>query len=365
LITGEREERFIGLVLKYDSEQEFKPIVKVGTVKTKKTSKINIGLIGAGNFAQSTILPAIRNQHNVNLEGILAAEGFLSQDVAKKFGIKRCFSEPDSIFKDKNIHALIVATRHNLHAHYVMESLKNNKHVYIEKPLAIDEMELKEIIQVHKGSEKDIMVGFNRRFAPLIESCSNLFAQRNSPMFISYRINAGFVPSDHWVQSVEEGGGRIIGEVCHFVDLCQYICRSGFKSVFAQNIGGDKLRDNISILIKFHDGSVANISYLANGDSSYPKERIEIFCQNSIAVIDDFRSLEFIREGKREKEKRHQDKGHQKQIVLWLQSIAESASIPVPFEESVNSSIATFMIHESLNKGEIVYFDRYSQKFFE
>ncbi len=365
LITGKKEEKFIGLVLKYDSEQEFKPIVKVGDKKTKKTSRINICLIGAGNFAQSTILPAVKNKQNVSLEGILAAEGFLSKDVAKKFGIRRCFSEPDSIFKNKNINAIIVATRHNLHAHYVIESLKNHKHVYVEKPLAINERELKEVILAHKESEKDIMLGFNRRFAPLIESCSNLFSHRNSPMFISYRVNAGFIPFDHWTQSEEEGGGRIIGEVCHFMDLCMYICRSGFRSVFAQNIGGDKLRDNVSVLVKFHDGSVANISYLANGDNSYPKERIEIFCQNSIAVIDDFKSLEFIREGKREKEKRHQDKGHQKQISLWLRSIAEGTSIPVPFVESVNSSIATFMIHESLNKGEIVYFDRYSQKFFE
>jgi len=365
LITGKREEKFTGMLLEYDVHKELARGRNIIKVRPGKTSKINIGLIGAGNFAQSTLLPNIKQYKNVNIEGVLVAESHLSQNIAKKFGIGKCYSEPDSIFQNENINAIIIATRHDLHAHYVIEGLKNNKYVYVEKPLTINESELKEVIRVHKQAEKDVLVGFNRRFAPLTEKCMEFFSHRTLPMFISYRINAGFIPPDHWMQRAEEGGGRIIGEMCHFVDLCQFLCKSEFKSIFAQNIEDDKSRDNISILIKFYDGSIANVNYLSNGDESFPKERIEIFCQKSIAVIDDFKSIKLMREGRGKIYKKHQDKGHRKQIQLWLESIEEGTPIPAPFIESVNSSIATFMIHESLNKEKVVAFDTYSQKFFE
>jgi len=365
LILGKRKDKFIGILLEYNFHKEIRSVVDNTDIKSQKSSKLNIGLIGAGNFAQSTLLPALKKQKNINLGGVVAAESHLAQNVAKKFDVLKCYSDPGSVFADKNINAVIISTRHNMHAAYVIEGLKNNKNIYVEKPLALTEDELKEIISARNDSNKDVFVGFNRRFAPLIRKCKEFFSDRTSPMFIGYRINAGFISDSHWIQSKEEGGGRIIGEVCHFVDLCQFLCQAKYKSIFAQNFGDDKLRDNVSIIIKFEEGSIANINYFSNGDTSYPKERIEIFCQNSIAIIDDFNKVELFRGSKLKIHKSHHDKGHQKQIELWLRSIEESKSIPVPFIESVNSTIATFMIHESLNKGEVIYFDEVSQKFFE
>jgi predicted dehydrogenase len=365
LITGKAGQKFMGVLLEYDYSRNIEPSIKIKEVQQKKISPINIGLVGAGNFMQSTLLPLLRKNKNITLRAVVAAEGHLSQNVAKKFGIDKCYSTSSSIFSDEEINTVIIATRHNLHAAYVIEGLRNNKQVYVEKPLAFSEDELRDVIKVRNKANQDVFVGFNRRFAPHIEKCREFLAKRNAPLFINYRINAGFIPSDNWIQSRVEGGGRIIGEVCHFIDLCQFLCHSGYKSIFAQNIGRDELRENVSIIIKFDDLSVANIHYLANGDKSFSKERIEIFCQNSIAVIDDFKKLELIRNGRRKIHKAAQDKGHQRQIELWFKSIEKNQPIPIPFIESVNSTIATFMVHESLNKEQVIYFNEYSQKFFE
>lgn len=364
IITGKSKQKFIGVLLKYSDTSEMKSIIVNKDKQSFDHRGINIGLIGAGNFAQSTLLPALRRYKNINLEGIVTAESYIAQHVAKKYGVKKCFSKPELVFSDENINTIIITTRHHLHANYVIEGLKNDKNVYVEKPLALNAEQLKEIISIYDSSDADVFVGFNRRFSPYITQVKKYYAKRIAPMFINYRINAGFISADHWVHSREEGGGRIIGEVCHFVDLSQFLSGSRFRSIFAQSIGNDELRDNVNIVIKFMDSSVANIMYLANGDISYPKERIEIFCQNSIAIIDDFKRLTLVRGGEQKIQKGTQDKGHQKQIELWLQSLEGNTPIPVPFIESVNSSIATFMIHESLNKEKVIYFNEFSKTFF-
>jgi polar amino acid transport system substrate-binding protein len=301
----------------------------------------------------------------LEVSAVVAAVGFLSKNAAQKFGIGMCYPTPESILSDENINTIIIGTRHHLHAKYTIEGLKKDKNVYVEKPLALEKVELKEIIRTRARSKSEVFVGFNRRFAPHVKKCREFFAERQEPMFINYRINAGFIPENHWIQSVQEGGGRIIGEVCHFLDLCRSLSQSEYKSIFAQNIGKDVLRQNVTVTVKFADDSLAVVNYLANGDKSYPKERIEIFCQNSIAIIDDFRRLELIRGGRQRVYKGRQDKGHKQQIESWLKSLEENLPIPIPFLESVNATIAAFMVHESLNKGKVIYFDEYRQKFFE
>lgn len=365
IISNKNGERFVGMLLEYDSQREIQPRVKVKNEKPYAEGEIRIGLIGAGSFAQSSILPLLKKYNDVHLAGILAAESHSSQNVAQKFGIPFCYSEAASLFDDNSINTIIIATRHNLHAPYVIHGLKSNKNIYVEKPLALTESEVLDIIRVRQSGSKDVLVGFNRRFAPFIQRCREFFANRSAPFFINYRINAGPIPPEHWIQSQEEGGGRIIGEVCHFVDLCQCLCQADYDSVFAQSVEDNKLRDSVSMTIKFDDHSVANINYLSNGDKSYPKERMEVFCQNSIAVIDDFQKLDLIRGGKSKSYKSIQDKGISHQMDAWLKSLKEGKPIPVPFMESVNSTIATFMIHESLDKGQVIYFDKYSQRFFK
>lgn len=363
LVTGKRKERFTGILLAYDAEKELDKKKEVIEVRSGKEGKINVGVVGAGSFARTMLLPNVKDYEGVNIEGILVAESHMSRNAAEKFGIAKCYSDPASLFENESIQAVIIATRHDLHAPYVIQGLRHGKNVYVEKPLAVKESDLQEIIEVYGRSRQDIMVGFNRRFAPLVERCADFFSARKSPMFMSYRINAGFLPPDHWTQNAEEGGGRIIGEVCHFVDLCRFLCGEKFRSVFAQNTGDDKQRDNVSILVRFQGGSLANINYLSSGDSAFPKERIEIFCQRSVAEIDDFKSLSLVRQGKVTRIKGSQDKGHGRQIRLWLESLIQGEPIPVPFEESVDSSVATFMIHESLNKEKVIGFDEYRRKF--
>jgi polar amino acid transport system substrate-binding protein len=365
LITGKRKEKFIGILLAYDVPQRREKEKDIVQVRAEKREKINIGLIGAGSFAQSMILPFIKGHQGVNLEGVLVAEGHMSQNVAKKFGISQCYSDPGSLFQNDSIDTVIIATRHDLHAPYILEGLKHRKHIYVEKPLALKEEDVKKIIEAHRGAETDIMLGFNRRFAPFTQAWLNKLAARTSPMLITYRINAGFIPGENWIQNREEGGGRIIGEVCHFVDLCRFLCGEEFKSIFAQTIGGDKYRDNLSVLAGFRNGSLASINYISSGDKSLPKERIEIFCQGSVAVIEDFKTMKVARKEKLRSSKGTQDKGHKKQISLWLESLKQGHPIPVPFKESVEATIATFMIHESLNTGKVIRFDEYSKKFME
>ena len=362
LITGKTKENYIGVLLEYDLSKEIEFDVKVHDIAREKSSHIRIAMIGAGNFAQSEILPVLKRDDSISLEAVLAAEGHLSQNVAKKFGIGKCISTPDLIFSDEKINTIVIATRHDQHAHFVIEGLRNNKNIYVEKPLALSVNELLEILHVHRDFKKDVLVGFNRRFAPHIKRCEDFFSGKVAPMVINYRINAGYISPDHWTQNADEGGGRIIGEVCHFIDLCQYLCKSQYKTVFAQNTGDNRLRDNVSVIVKFENGSLANINYLSNGDTSYPKERIEVFCENSIAIIDDFKRLELVSGGKQKIFKSTQDKGHHRQIELWINSIKEGIPVPVPFDESVNSTIATFMIHESLDRGENIHFEAFRRK---
>jgi len=365
LVTGKNRERFTGILLVYDVHKELDRSKEIVEVRAGKLEKINIGLIGAGSFAQSMILPYLKNHEGVNLEGVLVAEGHMSQNVAKKFGVSKCYSDPDSLIQDDSINAIVIATRHDLHSLYIQEGIEHKKHIYVEKPLAIKHEDVRKIINVHRQGETDVMLGFNRRFAPLTQKCVELFAKRQSPMSISYRINAGFIPEENWIQNWEEGGGRILGEVCHFVDLCRFLCGQGYRTVYAQTAGDDKFRDNVMLVIGFRDGSLANISYLSSGDSSFPKERIEIFCQGSVAVIDDFKGLQVARMEKLHSSKSSQDKGHKRQIQLWLDSLMNGTAIPVPFEQSVDATIVTFMIHESLNTGKVIDFDQYSQKFYK
>jgi len=278
LITGKSNQKFLGVLLKYNEESETHPIIVNKHASSYSNGRVKIGLIGAGNFAQSTLLPALAKNKNIDIVGIVAAESHIANHVAKKYGINKSLSRPEQIFNDENINTVIITTRHDTHSQYVIEGLKSGKNIYVEKPLAMNTEQLKEIIDVYDSSKTDVLVGFNRRFSPFIDQLKDFYANRDAPLFINYRVNAGFIPPDSWIQNKDEGGGRIIGEICHFVDLCQFLSKSRYISIFAQNIGDDELRDNISVIIKFQDGSVANIMYLANGDNTYPKERIEVFC---------------------------------------------------------------------------------------
>ncbi|MBM3213284.1 Gfo/Idh/MocA family oxidoreductase, partial [Candidatus Poribacteria bacterium] len=328
---------------------------KPGREQSSK-GNVELGFIGAGSFARAFLLPNLKDNDSVIFRGVATGSSVNSKHVARKYKFQYCTTDYNEILQDQEVMAVVVATRHNLHAKIVIEAIKAHKAVFVEKPLAISEDELIDVIQTWKDNEGRIMVGFNRRFSPFIEQVKSFFSDRTQPLAINYRINAGSVAKEHWVQDADQGGGRIIGEVCHFVDLLQFLVGSQPLRIFAESISANSEavvdNDNISITLKFADGSIGNVSYLANGDSSFPKERIEIFGDGSIAVIDDFKELQLIKKGKTEKiKKRGQNKGHRKELRMFVNAVKNGEDMPIPFRDSVVATTLTFMIHKSLREG--------------
>lgn len=359
MITGKTSEKYIGVLLYYDYE---KPLtIKVQLKKERVAKKpgeeeINVGLIGAGLFANTTLLPALKKIAPINLRGVATATGSSGQHTGNKFGFEYCTSDYKEILADERIDCVMIATRHNLHAKIAVEALKREKDVFVEKPLALSVQELDEIIEARKEHQGRLMVGFNRRFSPFSIKAKKLLGQSSEPIVISCRVNAGFVPKDSWVQDPTEGRGRIIGEVCHFIDLIQYLTDSLPVRVYAETIsGGNKEytnEDNVIINIKLRDGSISSITYVAKGDKSFPRERVEIFGNNSVCVINNFKSLVFTKSGKREKMRRFNvDRGHQNELSTFFSAIKEGKEIPVDFEEYIYTTVATFKILESIQKG--------------
>ncbi|MCC7117471.1 MAG: bi-domain-containing oxidoreductase, partial [Anaerolineales bacterium] len=296
VITGKKKESFLGVLLKYSDEKQgiSKRIEFPSTVK-RQTSNVKLGVLGAGLYANATLLPVLKNNKDFQLVGIASSGGLHAQHSGKKFGFQYATSSEDEIIHDKNINTVAILTRHDSHADLVIKALKAGKNVFVEKPLALNTEQLNKIIkqltiddrpQTVKHGPSSIVhglltVGFNRRFSPLAQSLKFQVTGLKSPLHAHYRINAGFIPPNHWTQDPAIGGGRIIGEACHFIDLITYLVGMPPASVSVvalpnQNKYSD---DNVSMTFTFADGSIGVVDYLANGDKSFPKERLEVFCE--------------------------------------------------------------------------------------
>ena len=292
------------------------------------------------------------------MKGVCTSNGLNAKNVARKFGFEFASTDPREIYAAKNIDTVFIATRHNLHASLCVEAIKHHKHVFVEKPLALNEAGLREIVTAHDSAKKQshlrLMVGFNRRFSPSVRKLKEFFANAAEPMVVNYRVSAGFLPKDHWVHDPIEGGGRIIGEVCHFIDTIQYLTNGEPVSVYAQALsltGARTQSDNVAITIRLSNGSVGVITYLANGDSALPKERIEAFCGGKTAVLDNFKTLEMYSGGtRRVQETLSVDKGHKTEVEEFITSI-HLANDLIPFQSLVATTRATFRIVESLETG--------------
>jgi len=363
-------ENYLGVIFEYDSMEKrdlLKSKVKIERKKkVKKKDQINLGLIGAGNFAKTMLIPHLVKNKDVQLKTVVTSTGISSKDTANKFGFEYASTSTKDVLKGKNIDTLIIATRHNLHAQFVIQGLKNNKNVFVEKPLCLNETELKEIIYIYnklkkKGDHPYLMVGYNRRFAPLSEKLKNFFRNREQPLLMHYRVNAGFLPKTNWYQDPEEGGGRIIGEVCHFIDYMVFLTESLPVKVFASSIiAKDKnipVSDNISVNLEFEDGSIGNIIYTSLGNSVFPKEYIEVFGDNSVGVLNNFSSLSLFRSNKKKTIKSHHDKGHKMEINRAVEFIKNVSGSPIILKEIIATSLTTFKIHESLKKSLPVEID--------
>jgi len=372
LISGAIQEPYLGVLFEYP--QTFVGVerrVEIAPVREKTPGQLEIGVIGAGNFAQSMLLPHLKNNKQVILRSVATLSPLQSRDVAERFGFSFAASNHEELLMDPEIRAVIIATRHDSHADLAIQALQAGKAVHLEKPLALTLEQLDRVVAAYQQHtivasvqspisnlpSPFLMVGFNRRFAPMIRAAANFFAKRHEPLAMLYRINAGYIPLDHWTQDLEQGGGRIVGEVCHFVDLFQFFAGAQVQSVYAQALPnqGKYRDDNLTININLTDGSVGTILYVANGDKALSKEYVEIFSEGKVAIIDDYRCLTLV-SGGRKKVSRNagQDKGHKKEMIAWVDAIREGQAEPVPFFDAVAATKASFAVLRSLAEGQVV-----------
>lgn len=363
LITGKTNQPFLGVLLTY-------PEKPVGTaprhkieyaVPVNNPAPVKVGALGSGNYAMAVFLPAVKKSSNADLVGIASAAGLTAQNAAKRFGFRFASSSEEDVLNSSEINTVLVLTRHNQHARQVLAALNNGKNVYCEKPLALNEQELTEIDNaLQKTGSPLLTVGFNRRFAPFAIEMKHFITPHSEPIHIHYRVNAGFLPANHWLHDPLVGGGRIIGEGCHFIDFLAYLVGETPVSVNAVALpdNGRYHQDNVSLTYKFADGSIGTIDYLANGNKNFSKERIEVFSAGKIAVLDDFRSLDLVSESKHVNKKSllRQDKGHQAAWQAFVEAISEGAGPTIPYEHLIGTTRASFAAIESLQTGKEIHF---------
>ncbi|EOZ93856.1 putative zinc-binding dehydrogenase [Indibacter alkaliphilus LW1] len=321
-------------------------------------SKGVVGIIGAGNFTSAMILPCLKKTP-ANLKFISSSGGLSGTTLAKKFDVAQSTTDNKLIFSDPEVDLVMVTTRHNAHASMVVEALNAGKHVFVEKPLALTQDELDKVLEAYVESGKTVSVGFNRRFAPLALQMKKALGSGNTPMNITATMNAGFIPANVWVHDMEVGGGRIIGEACHFIDLITSLCGSKVKAVCMNAMGTDpeENTDNASILLKYENGTNAVINYFANGSKAYSKERVEVFHQDRTLVMDNWRKLKGYGFKNFSSASSKQDKGHQNQFDLLINSVQKGGEAIIPMDELVNTTKASFAAIESLKTGAWVAVD--------
>jgi predicted dehydrogenase/threonine dehydrogenase-like Zn-dependent dehydrogenase len=318
-------------------------------------SKGTIGIIGAGNFTSAMILPCLRKT-SAHLKFISSSSGLSSTTLAKKYKISNSTTDNSLILEDNDVDLVMITTRHNSHSKLVVDSLQKGKNVFVEKPLALNHEELDMVIEAYNLSAKTLTVGFNRRFAPLAVQMKKALGSAETPMNIVATMNAGFIPSKFWVHDMEIGGGRIIGEACHFIDLITYLTGSKVKSVCMNTLGihSKENTDNASILLKYENGTNAVINYFSNGSKAYSKERVEVYHQDRTLVMDNWRSLKGYGFKNFSSASSSQDKGHQNQFNLLINAVKNGGNQIIPIDELVNTTKASFAAIESLKKGSWV-----------
>jgi predicted dehydrogenase/threonine dehydrogenase-like Zn-dependent dehydrogenase len=364
LITGRSCEPFLGVVIEYSGSPDGSHTLKlvperIGSIEFAPVSKITLGLLGAGGFASSTLIPAMKESGDTLLMTVCAATGAHAQHAARKFGFRECTTDEAAVIHNPDVNTIVIATRHHLHAKQVLAAIAAGKNVFCEKPLCLTEAELGAIAATYLGVAQSrraqLMVGFNRRLAPMTAQMKAFFSSVSEPLALHYRINAGYLPADHWVNDREQGGGRILGELCHFVDLLMFLADAPIVEVAARPIGSSARYsgDNVLVSLRFANGSEGTISYLANGDRSFSKERIEIFGGGSTAVLEDFRRLELVRGGRKQLVRSwwRQDKGHRAEWAEFVGSVRQGTAPAISFEDIVCSTLATLKVEESIAAG--------------
>jgi len=333
--------------------QELRPLRRTNrVVNSCRPGKIKIGWIGVGSFSRAKLLPALRRLDNLEMMGLANATGISASRAGKSFGFQYCSTDASEVLHDPAIDAVFIGTRHHLHGPLVLAALESGKHVFVEKPLCVNESELEAIARAYARSDRILCAGFNRRFSPFARQCRDFFSAGRGPLSFLYRINAGRLPEGHWVQDPEQGHGRVIGEVCHFVDLFAFLSEALPIRVEAWAVGDSTDENNVHIQVSLADGSKGEILFLACGDASVPKERLEVFGRGRTAICEDFRKHAFYHSNRcQAKYLFRQDKGHAEEAKCFIDAVAGKAPPPMPFESLWATTLATFRIRESLLGG--------------
>ncbi|MFC7365195.1 MULTISPECIES: bi-domain-containing oxidoreductase [Bhargavaea] len=350
--TLSEDRNAIGILLKYEKTEINPEKSKSVNLKSLEYEPITgdpvIGVIGAGNYTKQTLLPAMSSL-SINKHTIVSNGGMNSVDVGQKNGFYRASTDIKHVIGEPDINAIFITTRHDSHARYVETGLDNGKHVFVEKPLCLTREELHDIQSINH--QQILMVGFNRRFSPHTVKMKELLETVSQPKSIIITVNAGEIPADHWTQDLEVGGGRIIGEGCHFIDLARYLAGTKITSVQAVKMetpGHERLEDKVSIQMTFQNGSIATVLYLANGNKAFPKERVEVFAGGKILTLDNFKTLEgYGWKGFNKFKTKGQDKGHANGVKAFLEGIRTGVE-PIPLEEIYEVTEATFDVVDQI-----------------
>jgi len=368
IITNKVHEKYIGILICYPKSDQLasKHLTKVNNKKFELNSSdqtrnknLNLAFIGAGNFAQSYLLPNLK-KNGVNLKTIVTSKPTNAKSVSEKFNFESFSTDSEETIANEENGTIFIATRHDSHGKFVLECLKHNKNVYVEKPLCIDENELLAIVgQYQKKSvgslSSFLMVGYNRRFSEPIGLIKKFFIEEKEPMFLNYRINAGFIPKSNWYQSPEQKG-RIIGETCHFIDTICFLTGTKPLTVFASALSNNFEKysnDNVSMTISFSDGSVGNLIYLANGSKVMEKEYLEVTSAGKSAKMWDFKEVELFDSNKMTKKKFSGDKGHAEEMKKVVEALKTGREYLIPFEELILTTLTTFKALKSIKQGTV------------
>lgn len=346
------DEKIIGIMLDYPNKMDVQThtrtinlIASAENTHPQSQSSVTIGFIGAGNYANRILIPAFKKTQGL-CTMIACEKGISGTQIAKRFHLPSVTTDTQTLIQHPSINTVVIATRHNDHADFVLQALANDKHVFVEKPLCLTEAELEKIVEAMKKSSKLLMVGFNRRFAPLILKIKNLLQAKVQPKTFIMTVNALFIPEDHWTQDIKVGGGRIIGEVCHFIDLLRYLAGKPITDFHITTIKEVAIKsDKISLSLSFADGSFGIIHYLANGHASFPKERLEVFADGSILQLDNFRKLRaFGWPGFKRMHLWRQDKGQNACARAFVDAIHQGLASPIPHAEILEVARITLEI---------------------
>jgi predicted dehydrogenase/threonine dehydrogenase-like Zn-dependent dehydrogenase len=363
LIEKEKEP-YSAILLEYPGVSELPSSrgIELKQVSPVSHGELGVSILGAGNFAKMTLLPALNKIGKISFRKICSAGGVSAVHSGEKFGFQVATSDEDEVFNDAETRAIFILTRHDQHARQVVKGLRAGKHVFVEKPLCISVEELNEIIECYSAIRTPqsamplLMVGFNRRFSPTANMVKNFFSMVNAPLTVSIRFNAGEIPPEHWTQDESVGGGRIIGEACHAIDLATYLTGSLPVRVFAESIGGSsspKMSDDqCFITIRHANGSISSVAYLAGGDKAFPKERVEVIGGGRIAVIEDFREVITCADGKTKRTRlQKQDKGHRAEVEAFIRALTDGEGAPIPWEELRATTMASILAVRSFREG--------------